>query len=300
MKVKVQSPGSGTVINAIATGYGSAFGLQLYVTAEVELNSFKSNRISCSADRDVDTELMEICAGKVIDRFRASHPIDDVGLKVKTSSTLPVASGLSSSSATSNAVVMATAEALISEYDVNPGDIGLKDTDLLNMGVDASLDAGVSVTGAFDDASASFFGGLTLTNNFERKILKMERLENQNIIVYMPNRMSPTAQADVGRMKLLAPQVKLAFNEALKGNTSKALTLNGVLYCASLGFNPNIALDALDAGASAAGLSGTGPSFVALVSDEYVENVMEAWSSRSGEIILTNVDNDGTRVISSG
>ena len=132
------------------------------------------------------------------------------------------------------------------------------------------------------------------------KILKMHDMEQQNILVYMPNRISPTAQSDVRRMKLIAPQVKLAFNEALHGNICNAMTLNGILYCASLAFDPNIALDALEAGATAAGLSGTGPAFVAMASNENVDRVLEAWSSLPGQIFCTEVDNEGTRVIDSG
>ena len=302
MKTIVQSPGSATIINAISTGCGSAFGIKLYVTAEVELKGSDSSPIICSADRDIDTTLMEICARRVVDKFKKLYLIDNVttGVSVKTSTTLPVSSGLSSSSATSNAVVMATTKALMNEYEIKPDTDAFNNIDLVNIGVDASLEAGVTITGAFDDASASFFGGLTITNNTERKILKMKEMKQQNILVFMPNRISPTAQSDVRRMKLIAPQVKLAFREAMHGDIYNAMTLNGLLYCASLGFNPEIALDALEAGATAAGLSGTGPSFVAFATDEDVERIMEAWSSQPGQIIRTEVDNIGTRVIDSG
>jgi shikimate kinase len=101
-------------------------------------------------------------------------------------------------------------------------------------------------------------------------------------------------------MKLIAPQVKLAFKEALHGNIYNAMTLNGLLYCATLGFNPVMALDALEAGAIASGLSGTGPSFVAITSEKNVEDVVNAWSSQPGQIICTEVENEGTRVIYSG
>jgi shikimate kinase len=300
MKAKVQSPGSATIINAISTGCGSAFGINLFVTAEVVLRGSDMFDIHCKTNQDVDTTLMKLCVKTVAEKFIEHYKIDiDTGFSVKTSSTLPVASGLSSSSATSNAVVMATAEALMKAYDVK-GDVGFTDLELLNLGVDASLEAGVTITGAFDDASASFFGGLTLTNNTQRNILKMMVMDQQNILVYMPNRKSPTAQSNVSRMKLITPQVKLAFKEALHGDIYNAMTLNGLLYSAALGFNPEIALDALDAGATAAGLSGTGPSFVALVSNEALERVVEAWSSQSGNIIRTDVNNEGTRVIVSG
>ncbi|HML05984.1 MAG TPA: shikimate kinase [Methanobacterium sp.] len=286
MKTIVKSPGSATVINAIATGCGSAFGISRYVTAEVKL---KSSDITCKSDKAVDTTLMELCVQKALEKFDV-----DTGVSVKTYSDLPVASGLSSSSATSNAVVMATILAISKEYFP---EYKLDEFEVLNMAIDASLEAGVTITGAFDDASASFFGGLTITDNMKRKILKSQDMEKQNILIYMPDKKSITAQSDVGRMKLLAPYVKLAFDEALNGDIYKALTLNGLLYCAALEFNPNIALDALNAGAIAAGLSGTGPSFVAITTDESLDAVLNALSHYEGDVMHVEVDNEGTKEI---
>jgi shikimate kinase len=232
---------------------------------------------------------MELCVKSVLHKFDI-----DTGVRVKTYSDLPVASGLSSSSATSNAVTWATVSALSKEYG---SDYHMSDIDVLNLAIDASLEAGVTITGAFDDASASFFGGLTVTDNMNRKILKKQDMEEQNILIYMPDKKSLTAQSDILKMKLLSPYVKLAFDQALKGDIYKALTLNGLLYCAALEFNPNIALDALSAGAIAAGLSGTGPSFVAVTDDDALDNVLDSWSSYEGNIIHTEVDNEGTKEI---
>ncbi|MGC9516758.1 MAG: shikimate kinase [Methanomicrobiales archaeon] len=286
MKKTVQSPGSATIINAISTGFGSAFGIKLYVTAEVEI---KSSKIKCSADKPVDSLLMDLCVEKVLDKFNL-----ETGVRVKTYATLPMASGLSSSSATSNAVVMATTRAIMDEFELK---VDINDFDLINMAIDASLEAGVTITGAFDDATASYFGGLTLTDNIKRKIIVKQNMEKQNILIYMPDKKSLTSQSDVNRMRLLSPWVKMAYKEALKGNFYDALTLNGLLYCAALGFDPKMALDALDAGAIASGLSGTGPSFVALVDDKSCHKVEDSWRSYPGKIILTGVDNQGTKVI---
>lgn len=134
----------------------------------------------------------------------------------------------------------------------------------------------------------------------KRKILQKKNMEEQNILIHMPDRKSPTAKSDVGRMKLLAPWVKMAFDEALNGRIYSALTLNGLLYCSALGFDSNIALDALDAGAVAAGLSGTGPSFVAVANNRNADKVEESWSSYPGRVIRTGVDNEGTKVVRSG
>lgn len=290
--INVRSPGSATIINAISTGCGSAFGIQLYVNAKVHLKA--GNKIRCTSDQDVDTTLMEICAKNVLDKY----PIT-TGVKIHTESNLPVASGLSSSSAVSNAVTMALNTALVEEYGISSPEKRLDEKDLLNLAVDSSLEAGVTITGAYDDASASFYGGISVTNNFQREIIQKEKWNGQNILIYMPDKKSPTAEADVARMKLLAPWVKLAFREVLKGNIHHALTLNGLLYCSALHFNPDIALDALEAGAIAAGLSGTGPSFVAITDDENLSMVENAWDSYPGRVIPTKVDNQGTQVIAS-
>ncbi len=290
MKIKVRSPGSATIINAISTGCGSAFGIELFVDAEVRLKSGEG--ITCRTDQEVDTTLMEICAKQVLEKFDVESRVE-----IRTESTLPVASGLSSSSAVSNAVTMALTNALEDEYEIDAVNVGLDDLGILNLAVDSSLEAGVTVTGAFDDASASYFGGISVTDNFQREIIRHEKWDMQNILIYMPDKKSPTAEADVARMKLLAPWVKLAFKEVLKGNIHQALTLNGLLYCSALHFNPDIALDALGAGAVAAGLSGTGPSFVAITDEENSRNVEDAWKSYPGRVIKTKVDNQGTQVI---
>jgi shikimate kinase len=77
----------------------------------------------------------------------------------------------------------------------------------------------------------------------------------------------------------------------------EALTLNGLLYGNVLGFDNNIALDALQAGALASGLSGTGSSFVAIVEESSIDGVKDAWDSYEGSVIETKVDNLGTRFI---
>ncbi|NLU04793.1 MAG: shikimate kinase [Methanothermobacter sp.] len=285
MKKTVRSPGSATVINAIATGRGSAFGIGLRVEAEAELID---SGVECISREGADTSLMELCTRMVIEHYGV-----DAGVRVVTSSDLPVASGLSSSSAASNATVMAVSSLLSDEFGLQP----MEDFEMLNMAVDASLQAGVSVTGAYDDASASFYGGLTVTDNMERRIILREPMENQKVLIYMPDRKSLTAQSDVPRMKLLAPWVDMAFREVLDGRVHSALTLNGILYCASLGFDPGIALDALEAGALAAGLSGTGPSFVALTHEDSEADIIDAWEILEGDVLVTSVDNEGTRVL---
>lgn len=284
MKKIVRSPGSATIINAIATGFGSAFGIGLDIVCEAKTSS---NSIKCSNDVGADNSLMELCVEKVFNHYNIDK--DEFGMDLKTKSSLPMASGLSSSSASSNAVVKAASAIISEEFNLNP----LGDSEIVNMAIDASLDAGVTITGSFDDATASYFGGVVVTDNKNREFIIKERMDEYPILIYMPNFYSKSGDSNPERMKLLAPLVETAFEFAKQRDYFKALNLNGLIYAATLGFDSTIAVDALQAGAIASGLSGTGSSFVAVVSEESIDEVEQSWSKYEGQVIKTKVDNDG-------
>lgn len=284
MKKTVRSPGSATIINAIATGFGSAFGIGLDIECEAKTID---NSINCVNDVGADTKLMDLCVRKVFDYYNVDE--NEFGLSLKTKSKLPMASGLSSSSASSNAIVKVTSEIISEEFNLN----ALDDLEIVNMAIDASLEAGVTITGSFDDATASYFGGVVVTDNKNRKFIIKEKMQDYSILVYMPDFHSKSGESDVERMKVLAPLVETAYNFACEKKYFKALNLNGLIYSAALGFNSSIAVDALSAGALASGLSGTGSAFVAVVDENSVDYVHDAWMKYEGEIIKTEVDNDG-------
>lgn len=284
MKKTVRSPGSATIINAIATGYGSAFGIGLDIECEAETTS---NSITYSNDVGADTGLMELCVQKVFNHYDIDE--SEFGINLKTKSKLPMASGLSSSSASSNAIVKVVSEIVAEEFGLNP----LDDLEVVNMAIDASLDAGVTITGSFDDATASYFGGVVVTDNKNREFIIKEKMEEHPILIYMPNFYSKSGDSDADRMRVLAPLVREAFGFACDKDYFKALTLNGLLYSATLGFDSTIAVDALAQGAIASGLSGTGSSFVAVVDDDSIDDVKEAWEKYEGSVIETHVDNKG-------
>lgn len=288
MKRTVRSPGSATIINAIATGFGSAFGIGLDIVCEAK--SIKSG-IECFNDVGADNTLMELCVKRVFDHYNISQ--EEFGVNLKTTSKLPMASGLSSSSASSNAIVKAVSEIVSQEFDFKP----LDDLEIINMAIDASLEAGVTITGSFDDATASYFGGVVVTDNKNREFIIKEKMEEHPILVYMPNFYSKSGDSNPERMKLLSPLVETAFGFAKDRNYFKALNLNGLIYSATLGFDSAIAVDALEAGAIASGLSGTGSSFVAVVSPDSIDDVRESWSKYEGKVIETAVDNIGCVLI---
>ncbi len=280
--------GAVTIINAIATGRGSAFGIDLETKATVELNN--SGRIT-SRIRNApgeDRGLMELCTRHVMDYFGV-----DYGIKIETESNIPIAKGLKSSSVAANAVVLATVDAVLRE---NPGFRKPGDLSIINLGVDAAVDARVTITGAFDDASAAYFGGYVVTDNVKREILRAGEMEPYRVLLFIPEGRVYTIKVDVNRTKLLEREVLIAWEEALKGNIYPAMNLNGVLYSTTLNQDPNIALSALKAGALASGLCGTGPAVAALVRDN-PDKIRGEWQQFKGDIIEARVNNVKARVL---
>ena len=281
---KIKCPGSATIINAIATGFGSAFGIGLNIKCEAKIID---SGIKCYNDVGASTDLMDLCVDKVFERYSVDK--DDFGLEIKTESTLPMASGLSSSSASSNAVVAISSNIISEEFNLSP----LTDLEIINLAIDASIEAGVTITGSFDDATASYFGGVVVTDNKNREFIIKEKMDDYRILVYMPNFHAKSGDSDVNRMKVLAPLVETAFDFAKSKDYFKALNLNGLIYASTLGFDSSIAIDAIHSGAIASGLSGTGSSFVAVCDNSSIDDIKDVWSSREGRVIETAVDNEG-------
>lgn len=279
--------GAVTVINAIATGKGAALGIDLWTKARVRLMRSESGVVKgkiLSAPNE-DTALIKESVLAVLKYFHAESKF---GAEAETESNIPIARGLKSSSVASNALVLATAGALGKDID---------DLTALNLSVDASIKAETTITGAFDDACASFFGDIVLTDNLQRRILKRYRVkENLVIIIHIPTEKFYTYESNVNRMRLIAPQVEVAFREALLGSYWAALTMNGILYSATLGFDQSLAIDALEAGAIASGLSGKGPATVAISRKVNVNRILKAWRSCNGEIIQRKVNHEKARI----
>ncbi len=278
--VTASALGAGTIINAIATLKGVAFGLDLRTHAEVEITDAG---ITCevAGDPSVDTTLISACARLVLGRVSRKP-----GVHITTRSEVPVASGLKSSSAAANATVLALVRTL---------DIALEPIDIVRLGVQAARLAGVTITGAFDDACASFFGGVVITDNEQDTLLQRTEVE-ADVLVYVPKERVYSAHTNVARARLLAPWVDMAFVSAAEGHYEKAMVLNGLLYCSALGFSAEPLLVALEAGANAASLSGTGPSYVALVNRSSAADVKRAWQALEGDVITTQVSNVGARI----
>jgi len=304
MEGRAAALGAGTVLNALATGTGAAFGIGVETRASVALDpAAESVDGTIAEDSDADTALIERCVALATERWG-----DGEGGAVRTDSDVPLAAGLKSSSAAANATVLATCDALGLTVGDGTGDadtdaVSDEDADVTRLeacrlGVRAAREAGVTVTGAFDDATASMLGGVTVTDNASDELRSRETVD-WNVLVWTPPERAYSADADAARCEAVAPMAELVADLALDGRYAEAMTVNGLAFSAALGFDADPAVEAMPR-ATGVSLSGTGPSVVAVADPSDPETdldaVADAWGERPGTLRRTTTRNDGGTV----
>ncbi len=245
------SGGAGTIVNAIATGKGAAFGLDFQVKATVEE---AGQWVVTNHDGDLDARAAKLAiesARQVCVALgkRQPHLID-------IESDIPPERGLKSSSAVSVAVIRATLDAHDAKWPASR---------LLKSAARAGLRSGTSITGAYDDAAACLLGGAVVTDNKRFRLLHRGELpRNVAALVNVPNvrlRTSDVRNVDFSSVRGL---VKEAWDLAKAGEYDKAMILNSAAYAGVLGHETKFTFEAIREGAWAAGLSGKGPAEIAL------------------------------------
>lgn len=270
------SRGAITIVNAIATGRGSAMGISLETDAEVTLRQhptglkYRGPTEGTVLIKECVTEAEKL-TGKSLE-----------GCEIRTASEIPVSRGLKSSSAASNAVVLALTKAA-----------GFEATDqqILLAAVEASLRAGVTITGAYDDACACYYGGVVMTDNRKRQLIKRAELGSDIVVMlHIPNR--KISKRDLRNVDFApaARKADEAFRLALEGSYLKALELNSSAYAPVLDVSEDAAELARKKGALAAGITGTGPATAILVERSKSEAVRVALTDLGGEIIITSIN----------
>jgi shikimate kinase len=270
-------------LNALSTGVGSAFAIDIETTATVELDGSGGVTGTIAEADDADTRLIERCVELGIEAYGDGAAS---GGTVETESDVPMAAGLKSSSAAANAAVLATADAVGADPDP---------LSACRLGVRAARETGVTVTGAFDDASASMLGGITVTDNAEDDLLAHEEVA-WDVLVWTPDERAYSADADAERCANVAPMAELVEDLAVEGRYAAAMTVNGLAFSAALGFPADPAVEAMPHAAGVS-LSGTGPSVVAVGTRDGLDRVADRWSERSGRTWRTTTRSDGAHIL---
>lgn len=253
MRAEAKSFAAGTVVNALATLKGVAFGIKLETRVvfreESDLKGFyvlQDGRMERSA---------------IAEKLMRNSGIEGGVFEVE--SEIPRRSGLGSSSAFMNAMITAAMKAM--EMELNAEKI-------LRINARISLESGMSYTGAFDDASASLLGGLVFSDNSRMRLYRREELEGKAVILLPEWERGEVNLREIRRGK---EDVERAFRLAMRGELKAAMYLNSMHYCTKLNLplDPVTAVQHLDVNA---GLSGNGPSYVAFGRE--LDEVKEIWN----------------------
>jgi len=271
-RVRATVRGAISIVNAIATYRGSALGISLKVTAEASLKTgegFGSEAVNGKLIRNIvyNTIPKEILA--------------DNSVHISVKSEIPIGFGLKSSSAVSDAVALACSKLVKEE---------IEDHAVLDSAVLASLDAGVTTTGAYDDSTACYFGGFVVTNNRTRELIHHEKAPtNLSAIIFLPK---TTRRGNIVKLYIMSDLFGEAFKLAKVGEYWKAMNLNGMLLSTSLSAEYEPVIKAIRAGALAASMSGNGPAIAAVSYNEDIENIKAAFAKFDGSVIVSKINNE--------
>jgi shikimate kinase len=275
--IRVTMHGAVSIVNAVATGHGSALGISLKVVADLSISPGNGVKLHSKQGEKLLKLLVRRALPKTV--------LLDHTVQIEIKSEIPVGFGLKSSSAVSSAVSLAIQKCLGGEVD---------DAKVLGQSADASIDAGISLTGAFDDSSACYFGGFVVTDNFSRRLIRRESApENLSAVILLPARVSRGNLFNL----YLAPEVfDLAFKMASERDYWNAMKLNGMAVGALLGSDYAPVISAIREHALSAGISGNGPSVVAISDSTHLKRLISSLSSFEGQVLISKVNNQKATV----
>jgi shikimate kinase len=276
-KVRATMHGAISIVNAIATGKGSALGISLKVRAEIQVKEGRGIRFQ--------TRMSNELLNNIVYNTVPKHVIENNSVSICIDSEIPSGYGLKSSSSVSNALALACCKL------ANPN---IEDRTVLDIAVKASLDSHVTITGSYDDATACYFGGFVITDNYSHKLIRREEApDDLYAIVFLPKE---TSRGDINKLTIMSDLFIDAFELAKRRKYWKAMKLNGLLTSTALSMKYEPILSALENGALGATLSGNGPSIAAVVRKDQIENITTIFTKFNGDILVSKVNNQKASV----
>lgn len=280
MKAKATVHGAISVVNAVATGRGATLGTEQQVAAIAEASPGRGVTLQ-TENGNVSSRLIS----KTVEKVLSKKILGKNRISIRLESDIPTGYGLKSSSAISSAVALACARLFKPKID---------DQKVLLAGVYASIDTKVSMTGAYDDACACYFGGFNVTDNYKKRlVLHQNGPRNMVAVIFIPK---SRKRGNAKKLKTLDMVFKKAWNLAKNTDYWNAMVLNGLATSAILDSDPRIITDLLEKGAVAASVSGNGPAIAAVARQENLSGVKKVFSEREGQTVVARINNKKAEV----
>ncbi len=274
-QVKATVHGAVSIVNAIATGKGSTLGIAAKVEATIKASEGHGIEIEVD-NRNMSSRLIN----KVIEYTVPKKDLEKNKIQVSLNSEIPTGYGLKSSSAISSVVSLACNKMFRSKFS---------DNQVLIPGVEASIVTKVSITGAYDDACACYFGGTIVTDNYKRRIIKMQKTPTNLVaVVFVPK---SRKRGNVKNLKNIKEIFEKAWNFAKDGDYWNAMVLNGLATSTILNSDPKIISNLIENGALGASVSGNGPAIAAIAKKDKASNIKKVFSELEGKIFVSEINN---------
>jgi|TARA_B100001750_G_scaffold87970_1_gene69428 shikimate kinase len=267
--------GAVSIVSAIATGNGATLGIDTFVKTRLKVKDGRGIHIT-SDNRTISSRLIN----KVIENIIPKKQLEKVRLELDFQSNIPTGYGLKSSSAISTAVSLVCSKAFKKK---------LTDNEILKIGIESSIQTNVSITGAYDDACACYYGGFNVTNNYKRDLVFRNIAPNNlQAIIFLPK---SRKRGNVKKLKDFKPAFEKAWELAKNHDYWNASILNGIATSSILNSNPKLLFQLIKKGAVSATISGNGPSIVAITKKGHNSNIKKELSSLEGKVIISNINN---------
>ena len=269
-----------SIVNAIATGKGATLGISKRIDVTIKTLPGKGITIE-SNGKTVSSRLIN----EVIKQIIPTNELDKTKLKVSLSSEIPTGYGLKSSSAISSAVSLGCAKLFRSD---------MTETEILRIGVDASIKTKVSLTGAYDDTCGCYYGGFNVTDNYKKKIIHSEKcLDDISAIIFLPK---SRKRGKIKKLRTLANVFERAWNFARNSDYWNAMIMNGLATSAILDSDPKIISELIQNGALGASISGNGPSIAAVAKNDVLADIKKIFARLDGKVTTTEINNKKAEV----
>ena len=278
--VKAIIHGAVSIVNAIATGKGATVGIDTYLNTKLETKNGKGIHITAD-NKMISSRLIE----RVIHNVVPKSKLENTRLELDFKSNIPAGYGLKSSSAISTAVAMVCSKA----FKKN-----LTEKNILKVGIESSIQTKVSITGAYDDACACYYGGFNVTDNYKRKLIfKHNAPKNLQVVIFLPK---SRKRGNLKKLKVFKPAFEKAWELAKNSDYWNAGILNGIATSSILNSNPELILSLIKSGALCATISGNGPSIIAIAKKRYASNIKKEFASLEGTVMISNLNNKRAEV----
>jgi shikimate kinase len=206
--------------------------------------------------------------------------LENTRLDLDFRSNIPTGYGLKSSSAISSAVILSCAKAFGKT---------ITDEEILKLGAKTSIQTKVSITGAYDDACACYFGGFNVTDNLRMKLIHRELgPKDLQAIIFLPK---SRKRGNLKNLKEFKNAFEKSWELAKKSDYWNAGILNGIATTSILNSDPNLIMKLMENGAFCATISGNGPSIMAITNRKNKSRIQKEFSELNGKIIISNINN---------